>query len=147
MRLGGRAAELVVLGEASTGAANDLASATAVAAKMVTEFGLSPALGPIGYSRGGAPGVAGDGPELLGRPYSEQTQRVVDREIARLVREAEARAVALLEQHRDALGRLAERLREEETVDGTVVQAVLRSAANGQSVPAISAEPRDAAPR
>ncbi|MBB1159522.1 ATP-dependent zinc metalloprotease FtsH [Amycolatopsis dendrobii] len=147
VRLGGRAAELVVLGEASTGAANDLASATAVAAKMVTEFGLSPALGPIGYSRGGAPGVASDGPELLGRPYSEQTQRVVDREIARLVREAEARAVALLEQHRDALGRLAERLREEETVDGTVVQAVLRSAANGQSVPAISAEPRDAAPR
>ncbi|MGW7534960.1 ATP-dependent zinc metalloprotease FtsH [Amycolatopsis sp. NPDC054798] len=133
VRLGGRAAELVALGEASTGAANDLASATAIAAKMVTEFGLSPALGPIGYSRGGAPAVGDDGPELLGRPYSEQTQRVVDQEIARLVREAEARAVALLEQHRDALDRLAERLREEETVDGAAVQAALAAAGDGSA--------------
>ncbi|WP_134732167.1 ATP-dependent zinc metalloprotease FtsH [Amycolatopsis nivea] len=144
VRLGGRAAELVALGEASTGAANDLASATAIAAKMVTEFGLSPALGPIGYSRGGAPAVADDGPELLGRPYSEQTQRVVDQEIGRLVREAEARAVALLEQHRDALDRLAERLREEETVDGTAVQAAL---AASRTAPEDLAEIPAAVPR
>ena len=49
VRLGGRASENLVIGEASTGAANDLASATQLAIKMVTEWGLSPRLGPIGY--------------------------------------------------------------------------------------------------
>ena len=52
VRLGGRAAELVEFGQGSTGAANDLASATDLATKMVREFGLSPALGPVGLSRG-----------------------------------------------------------------------------------------------
>ena len=69
VRLGGRAAELVVFGEASTGAANDLAGATALAAKMVTEFGLSPALGPIGYSRAIAAGLQDDRAELLTRDH------------------------------------------------------------------------------
>src|SRR6202040_1572371 len=52
--LGGRASELVVLGQGSTGAANDLAGATDLATKMVREFGLSETLGPIGYPEGGA---------------------------------------------------------------------------------------------
>ena len=52
VRLGGRAAELVEFGQGSTGAANDLASATDLATKMVREFGLSPALGPVGLPRG-----------------------------------------------------------------------------------------------
>ena len=50
VRLGGRAAELVVFGEGSTGASNDLAGATELATRMVREFGLSPSLGPVGYS-------------------------------------------------------------------------------------------------
>ncbi|MGK3206834.1 peptidase M41 [Amycolatopsis sp. MEPSY49] len=125
VRLGGRAAELVVFGETSTGAANDLAGATALAAKMVTEFGMSPELGPIGYS------AAEGQPELLGRPYSEETQRAVDEEIARLVRAAQDRAADLLHRHRTALDALAERLQERETVDGTVVLAVLREEAAG----------------
>ena len=54
VRLGGRAAELVVLGQGSTGAANDLASATDLAIKMVREFGLSSKLGPVGYPEGGS---------------------------------------------------------------------------------------------
>ncbi|MDX3189710.1 ATP-dependent zinc metalloprotease FtsH [Streptomyces sp. MN03-5084-2B] len=125
VRLGGRAAELVVFGETSTGAANDLAGATALAAKMVTEFGMSPELGPIGY------GAADGQPELLGRPYSEQTQRAVDEEIARLVRAAQDRAAGLLQRHRAALDALADRLQEHETVDGNVVLAVLREEAAG----------------
>ncbi|MDS0134698.1 MULTISPECIES: ATP-dependent zinc metalloprotease FtsH [unclassified Amycolatopsis] len=125
VRLGGRAAELAVFGETSTGAANDLAGATALAAKMVTEFGMSPELGPIGYS------AAEGQPELLGRPYSEQTQRAVDEEIARLVRAAQDRATDLLQRHRAALDALAGQLQERETVDGTVVLAVLREEAAG----------------
>ncbi|WIY00461.1 ATP-dependent zinc metalloprotease FtsH [Amycolatopsis mongoliensis] len=123
VRLGGRAAELVVFGEASTGAANDLAGATALAAKMVTEFGMSPSLGPVGY--GSADGHDAR-PELLGRPYSEETQRAVDEEIARLVRAAEDRATTLLHRHRRALDSLAGQLQERETIDGDVVAAVLR---------------------
>ncbi|MFE1456716.1 ATP-dependent zinc metalloprotease FtsH [Streptomyces sp. NPDC058735] len=127
VRLGGRAAELVVLGEGSTGAADDLAGATQIAARMIREFGLSPALGPVGYGSG-APRHLGDESteETLHRPYSEQTQRIVDEETARLVRQAEKRAVALLREHRKALDALAGLLTTRETVDGSVVLDVLR---------------------
>ena len=50
VRLGGRAAELLVLGEASTGASNDLAGATQLATRMVRDWGMSPKLGPVGFS-------------------------------------------------------------------------------------------------
>ncbi|MFD8546086.1 ATP-dependent zinc metalloprotease FtsH [Streptomyces sp. NPDC059649] len=127
VRLGGRAAELVLFSEGSTGAADDLAGATQIAGRMVRDFGLSPVLGPVGYSRG-TPHHLGD--EVPGdpgqRPYSEQTQRIVDEETARLVREAEARAVNLLREHRTALKSLAELLTSRETIDGSVVLDVLR---------------------
>ncbi|MEU9077855.1 ATP-dependent zinc metalloprotease FtsH [Kitasatospora sp. NPDC048538] len=125
VQLGGRAAELVVFGEGSTGAANDLANATGVATRMVREFGLSPELGPVGYSSG-APQFLGDTPEdLLRRPYSEQTQRAVDEAVARLLRRAEQRAVDLLREHRHHLDELAALLVAQETVDGTVVLTLL----------------------
>ena len=121
VQLGGRAAELVVFGEGSTGASNDLAKATELATRMVREFGLSPALGPVGYS--------GDSPQYLGigqpeRAYSEETQRVVDVEVARLLREAEARAVELLSTHRAALDELSGELLLHETVDGAIVHSI-----------------------
>ena len=125
VRLGGRAAELVVLGEGSSGASDDLAGATQVATRMVVEFGLSSDLGPVGYAAG-SPQYLGQVPEeMLRRPYSEQTQHAVDREVARLLRRAEDRAVALLRAHRGALDRLAGLLQEQETLDGTVVRQVL----------------------
>ncbi|MFJ9607665.1 ATP-dependent zinc metalloprotease FtsH [Kitasatospora sp. NPDC101176] len=125
VQLGGRAAELVVFGEGSTGAANDLANATGVATRMVREFGLSLELGPVGYSSG-APQFLGDTPEdLLRRPYSEQTQRAVDEAVARLLRRAEKHAVDLLREHRHHLDELAALLVAQETVDGSVVLALL----------------------
>src|SRR5487761_1439017 len=75
VRLGGRSAELLVLGEASTGAANDLAGATQLATRMVREWGLSERLGPIGLSPDG-PGYLGDMP-IPSRPYSDETQRAI----------------------------------------------------------------------
>ena len=122
-RLGGRAAELLVLGEASTGAANDLAGATQLATRMVRDWGMSPRLGPVGFS--------GDGPNYLGiedsrsRGYAEQTQRVIDEEVSRLLREAEQRATDVLSTHRAALDRLTELLLEKETVDGAEVYALV----------------------
>jgi cell division protease FtsH len=124
VKLGGRAAELIVLGQGSTGAANDLLGATQLATRMVVEFGLSTQLGPVSYSDPSA--SAGSGQEILGHPYSEGTQRVIDQEVARLVREAEQTALTLLQTHRAALDRLADLLLVEETVDGSVVLATLR---------------------
>jgi cell division protease FtsH len=121
VRLGGRAAELVVIGQGSTGAGNDLAGATDLATKMVREFGLSPELGPVGYPEGGSVFLGGGGPGMSSRPYSEATQATVDREVSRLLREAEERAVGLLRSHREELDGLVALLLERETVDGSDV--------------------------
>ena len=124
VRLGGRAAELVELGQGSTGAANDLATATELATKMVREFGLSPQLGPVGYPEGGSVFLGGGGPGLSSRPFAEATQSLVDREVARLLREAEQRATELLTTHLRQLRALAELLVEEETVDAAAVYRI-----------------------
>jgi cell division protease FtsH len=121
VRLGGRAAELVVLGEASTGASSDLASATDLATRMVREWGLSPEVGPIGYGAESGPTSANP---FAGRPYAEETQRSIDQEVARLLREAEATAVRLLNEHRDALDRVIGLLLERETIDGAELAAI-----------------------
>jgi len=121
VRLGGRAAELVVLGQGSTGAGNDLAGATDLAVKMVREFGLSSALGPVGYPEGGSVFLGGDGPAMSSRPFSEATQAEIDREVSKLLRQAEDRAVDLLKTHRPELDSLVDLLLEKETVDGSDV--------------------------
>ncbi len=121
VRLGGRAAELVVLGQGSTGAANDLSTATELAIKMVREFGLSPKLGPVGYPSGGSVYLGGGGSAFSSRPFAEATQADVDAEVSRLLREAERQAVAVLTEHRATLDELVERLLAEETLDGDEV--------------------------
>jgi cell division protease FtsH len=123
IRMGGRAAEQLVFGEASTGAANDLAGATDLATRMVREFGMSGALGPVGFASG-SPMYLGT-EEVRSRPYAEATQRVVDQEVAKLLRQAEQRAAGLLSEHRDALDRLTEVLLERETIDGTDLDEIL----------------------
>jgi cell division protease FtsH len=118
VRLGGRASELVVLGQGSTGAGNDLAGATDLAVKMVREFGLSAELGPVGYPEGGSVFLGGGGPAMSSRPFSEDTQAEIDREVSKLLRQAEERAVDLLKTHRPQLDALVDLLLEKETVDG-----------------------------
>ncbi len=123
VRLGGRAAERLVRGEASTGAADDLASATALATQMVREFGLSDKIGPVSYSGppGGHPGFAPS------RSYSEHTQWLVDQEVAAILAKAETQARDLLTRHRQALDRLTAALLEHETVSGDQVRALARA--------------------
>jgi cell division protease FtsH len=122
--LGGRASELVVLGQGSTGAANDLAKATDLAIKMVREFGLSSAVGPVGYPLGGSVFLDGGGSAFSSRPFAEQTQAAIDAEVSRLLSEAEDRAVAVLKEHRDVLDRLVDLLVTKEIVDGSEVYAL-----------------------
>ncbi len=138
VRLGGRAAELVELGQGSTGAANDLASATELAIKMVREFGLSKELGPVGYPQGGSAFLGSGGPALSSRPYAEETQAKIDAQVAALLSQAERRAVGLLTQHREQLEQLAELLMANETLDGS---AVYRIAGVPQPVSAPEGEP------
>ncbi len=131
VRLGGRAAERTVFGEASTGATDDLAGATSVAVRMVREFGLSRVIGPVGYGDG-SPNFLPQTPDLSPRPYSESTQRNIDAEVRRLLQEAEERALTILRSHRRALDRLTEQLLQHETVDGGAVREALGESGDGQ---------------
>jgi cell division protease FtsH len=134
IRMGGRAAELLVFGETSTGAANDLAGATDLATRMVREFGMSPALGPVGFASGSPLYLGGE--KVKSRPYAEATQRVIDEEVATLLRKAEQRATATLTHHRHALDRLTELLLERETIDGTAVANILGRIPSNRGEPA-----------
>jgi len=141
VRLGGRAAELVEFGQGSTGAASDLASATDLAVKMVREFGLSPSIGPVGYPEGGSVFLGGGGQGMSSRPFAEATQAEIDSEVARLLREAEERAVNLLRAHQADLRSVVDLLLEHETVDGDAVYRVL-----GMEPPEHRPQPADLAP-
>jgi cell division protease FtsH len=118
--LGGRAAEEIVFGEISTGAQNDLQQATELARAMVVEFGMSPRLGPLSFGRNGF--RSADGRPLFPtweRPeISEETSRIIDQEVARIVGEAHDRARDILERDRDLLERLAAVLVEREVMEG-----------------------------
>jgi len=146
VRLGGRAAELVVLGQGSTGAANDLAGATDLATKMVREFGLSKTLGPVGYPEGGSVFLGSGGPGMSSRPFAEATQAEIDREVAMLLREAEKRAVELLTEHRSVLDALTNLLLEDETVNGSEVYR-LAGLPDRSALPPSVATPATVAPR
>jgi cell division protease FtsH len=147
VRMGGRAGEMLVLGEASTGAANDLSGATDLATRMVRDWGMSSRLGPVGFSSDG-PDYLGSGDFGRGRPYAEATQRVVDEEVSRLLREAEERAMSLLSSNRPALDRLVALLLEKEVIDGSEVYALIdrAPAASSNGVPALVVNAMDAVP-
>ena len=124
VRLGGRAAERLVLGEASTGAADDLASATALATQMITYYGLSRTLGPVSYSDP----AAGPAAFTTQRGWSERTQQLIDEEVAALLASAEGRARELLERHEEALRQLTIALLDQETVSGEQVRDLVQAA-------------------
>jgi cell division protease FtsH len=122
--LGGRAAEQVAIGRITTGAENDLQRVTAIARQMVTRWGMSERLGTISYSEREDP-LAGGTLAAGARAYSEQTARIIDEEVNRIVKRAYERAVSLLTAHRATLNRIARALRVHETLDAGQLQAIL----------------------
>jgi len=116
MLLGGRTAEELVFGDPTTGAQNDIEKATQIARAMVTEYGMTDAIGPqqLGHK---------DGEPFLGRDmgsrrdYSDEVAARVDAEVRNLIEHAHDEAAAILRHHRATLDRLAETLIERETVD------------------------------
>jgi cell division protease FtsH len=119
VRMGGRVAELLVYGDLSTGAANDLVGNTELARKMVREWGMSEEIGPMAW---GSQGQVFLGEDLMHtRDYSEDTSRVIDAEVERILRAEEERAIDVLSRHRAGLDLLATALLEQETIDGSEV--------------------------
>jgi cell division protease FtsH len=133
--LGGRAAEQVVFDEISTGAESDIQNLTQVARGMVGRWGMSDAVGPIAVTDGRQDGLLLPG----AMPASEPTQELVDKEVRRIVDEAEGEVLELLQQERDRLEALATALLERETLDQPEAYEIA-------GVPLANAEPADADP-
>ena len=148
VRMGGRVAEMLVYGDLSTGANNDLVGNTELARKMVREWGMSDRVGPMAW---GSQGMVFLGEDLMHtRDYSDETSRVIDEEVERILREQEERATAKLSKHRKGLDAVAAALLENETIDGAEVKRLVDEAAGrvvhhypeGETVPRFAeAEP------
>jgi cell division protease FtsH len=127
VRMGGRIAEDLVFGVISTGANNDLVGSTELARKMVREWGMSQRVGPMAW---GSQGAVFLGEDLMHtRDYSDETARVIDEEVERILREQEDRCRVVLTEQRKGLDLVARALLEHETIDG---EEVYRLVALGQ---------------
>ena len=122
--LGGRCAERLVLGNVSSGAANDLEQATWLARMMVAQWGMSELLGPVHFHLGSEHPFLGY--EMTQeKDFSEVTAQRIDEEVKRLITEAEQRTIDVLTSNRDALQRLVDALLANETLDAHAVQAAV----------------------
>jgi cell division protease FtsH len=131
--LGGRAAEHVVFGELSTGAADDLGKVTDIARSIVTRYGMTEELGQIVYEKSQQSFLGGPQPmSYTERSYSEETAREIDGTVKRIVDEAFRRTVNLLRAQRDVLERGARRLLERETLDEADLADLLKERAAAQ---------------
>jgi len=122
--VGGRVAEALEFGEPSTGAVDDLARATDLARRMVTEFGMSPVLGPVRLATDMQANYLNQQLGLDAR-VSPETATLVDTETRRIIEEAVDEARIILENHRPELDKLANLLCEQETVEGSQIDAIL----------------------
>ena len=128
--LGGRAAEMVVLGQPTTGGQHDLVQATKLARAIVREYGMSEELGPIGY---GSQQQVFLGEELArGHEYSEQTAETIDREVQRILTTALDDLVEQFTQLRPGLDAMADLLVEKESLTGEEALAATRAALDAQ---------------
>jgi len=123
--MGGRAAELLVFNHLTTGAANDLEQATAIARSMVTRFGMSDKLGPLTFGK--REDMVFLGKEITSsKDYSEQTAMLIDGEVRGIIERAHELAMRLLRENMDKLHLLANALLERETIDGVEMDRLLK---------------------
>ena len=122
--MGGRVAESLVFNEFSSGASNDLQQATNIARRMVTEWGMSEAVGPMSLSDAGPVFLGED--MMSSKSHSPDTMRLVDEEIRRILRAAEDGCHALLVEYRNGLDLIARALLEHESISGDEVYRLLQ---------------------
>lgn len=122
--MGGRVAEKIIFGQLTTGAGNDLERSTELARRMVCNWGMSDALGPVTFGKQ-------EEQIFLGREFaqhkdfSEDTARVIDEEIRKIIEKAEDTATRILTKRRSALEKLAKGLLERETIDGSEIDEII----------------------
>ncbi len=124
--MGGRVAEKIVFGHLNSGAANDLEQATGIARRMVREWGMSDVVGPMAWGSGQQQVFLGEDLMSAGREYSEDTAKMLDEEIAKILLTQEQRAHETLTKHRRGLELIAEALLEHETIDGPAVGKLIQ---------------------
>jgi cell division protease FtsH len=119
---GGRAAEELIFGyeQVTTGASSDIQQATSMARAMVTKWGLSDKVGAIDYGED-------DGSRFYAanKPYSQETGRIIDEEVKRIISEGLAEAKKILNEKKDDLEKLARALLEYETLSGEEIKDLL----------------------
>jgi cell division protease FtsH len=124
--LGGRAAEELVFGKLSTGAANDLTKVTDIARRMITDYGMSGRFKHVALTQRGANMIGNKFPEpQFQREYSEATQQYIDEEIARMVEKQYSDVKLMLDTNRPLLKSIADRLLEKETLDENEFKALV----------------------
>jgi cell division protease FtsH len=129
--LGGHVAEMIIFGEVTTGASNDIERVTKIARSMVTEYGMSNRIGPMALGRK-------EEMVFLGRDfnehrdYSEQTAREIDEEIRNIIQAAFDKAYNVLLQNKSRLIMISERLISEETLEGPVFEALFNQPIKGE---------------
>jgi cell division protease FtsH len=133
--LAGRAAELLVFEELSTGASNDLERATHIARSMVCRFGMSEKLGPVVYGKDTQQVFLGRDMTQEERNFSEKTAQDIDDEVRRLIASANEEAMTILETNRICLNRIAETLLEKEVMQGEDLDRLLKELLGEEALP------------
>ena len=154
MMFGGRIAEQEFCGDISAGAYDDIRRATDLARAMVTEYGMSEAIGPINYAERQGSDFLGT---EIGRQtfHSEETSQAIDREVRRILEEAYAHAEEVIREHKDSIEECTRALLKYETITGEEVRrmvegtshAELRPAGTDSAPPASSQPPASPTPR
>ena len=122
--LGGRAAELLIFNEASTGASNDLERATETARRMVIEFGMSEKLGPVRYASPSMTYLAGA--SQIRDDTGDGTAIIIDGEIRKFVTEAQDTALKILKEHEKVLHEVSEVLQEKEVINHEEIEEIVK---------------------
>ena len=130
LALGGRAAEEVAYGAVTTGAESDLQQVNQIARSMVARFGMSPKLGPLNLTQ------PGDGAAV--ERFSEETSKILDEEVRRIVDECHRESVRMLTENRDRLDRLAEAVLKKDTLDTDEIYAATGISRPSSSRPLIA---------
>ena len=133
--LGGRSAEEVVFGRITTGAANDLQRATDIAEQMVGTYGMSETLGPLAYDKQGGNRFLNQGNNPR-RVVSDSTAQAIDKEVRALVDQGHQNAVAILNNNRDLLEDIAQRILEKEVIEGDELKELLERSVSPEAIPA-----------
>ena len=123
--MGGRCAEKLIFNDTSTGAGNDIGSATDISRKMVCEWGMSNRIGPLSFGKKSEEVFLGR--EIShARDYSDEISQIIDEEITSFVKLAEENATSILTEHIDELNRIADALLEYESINGDEMKQLVK---------------------